>query len=282
MYQMVKYLSIAALPIGGCGQMFRIIQDYRQGKEDIFFYRGLKDVPKKTEQWTQNIMRQCGIEPIPIRQRPGNNPNIFGTYADSAILMSSAASDDIENRLSKDHLTSEDIRELDGKVFAIKHEVGHHFYRHVFKSIGAAIAIPTAIQGMSSMVSYACTKAFNIQQPKTKISTFSRGSLLMLALFLKERAWTVADIYYKHHQENQADDFALAHATPSEIAAAIDFFEHKECEFLRWYVENNPNCDIGQVWWGHFFMGGRHPYPGDQAIKAKKYLEKSKQRHFDD
>ena len=272
MYQLVKYVAVSALPFAGLINSNNRLKKYN-AREEIFFNNQFHRLGKKADNWVKNIINQCNVAFIPALQFFGEHTYVFATYADSVIVMTAGTNNRIENILKKKNITAEEQKELNGKAFAIKHEVGHFIRQDTFYGIWASLLIPSTIQAITSTFSYACTKACGIQAPRTKIATVSRGSLLMLSLLLKERASTIASITYNRHQERQADQFALDHASADEISAAIDFFRVMEVNFLLSYVKDHPNCDIGQVWWGYFFIERHHPYPADRAIMAEEYLK---------
>lgn len=272
MYRLVKYFAVSALPIAGLINTKNSFGEYNN-REKILFNDKIHSLGKKTDKWVKNIIRECNVESIPTLQFPGTNSYLFAMYADRAMIMSEATNNSIEDVLNKKNIAAEEQKELNGKAFAVKHEVGHYIRQDTFYRNCASLLIPSTIQAITSTFGYACTKVCGIKAPRTKIASISRGSLLMLSLLLKDRAATIASIAYNRHQEKQADQFALEHASADEISAAIDFFRVLEVDFLLSYVKDHPNCTVGQVWWGHFFLEGKHPYPADRAIMAEEFLK---------
>lgn len=146
------------------------------------------------------------------------------------------------------------------------HEMKHRNNQDTKKSSYFNAVFPLVAQGVYSSVSHVFNKRYGITQPQTFLKTALRSSVAVGSIVPKLCVWDIGLACYGRYQEAKADEYACQHAKNRlELEMFRDYFKDVEKECYG-SVDGQGRLEVS--------LSDSHPYPGDRAAMAQKYLDK--------
>jgi hypothetical protein len=276
-----KLLSGAAIPAFAMAITYKKNEIYKENKNSSNPFKAQQEkfpVPANVKEFARGRMQLVGVhdaEKIPVVQSNKEYSSPCSVVSDCALFIRETEIKKLDEILRKEadgkKLDAEEVQTKDKMAMIISHESWHYMNEDCKTSIMVPMAGTIAVQGGSSMLSYAFNKAYNIQAPQTwkQARLRSLGAFAVLPLKAAIADWV--ELGVSREIETRADDFACKNAQSREALVAYqDFFKTRESMV-------KDATKINQFLMGIGFK--RHYDDGDRAKEVQKYIEEWDKNH---
>ena len=185
---------------------------------------------------------------------------------------------DVDNHIN---ILKKRMDEFDNSIGLVSmtasHEAKHMINGDRKKSAYVTLASACGIQVLSSTISGAVNKIFNIQRPKTWSKTLLRSSGSIVSIVPKLILLDLIEQKYHRYQEAGADEFACQKAqSVDELKAYRDFFVRYEDKLERMVpvVAGESEAErMNNLRNEYAFIDRDHPYPADRVANIQKHID---------